>query len=124
VSRDVVITGDALFTQHKLSAQIPQQGGQYVGTVKKNQHQLDADSTITFAPLRAEERAVNYNYRTAATLGEGQDRVEERTIRVTGSATGLCLAVGQSPPYYWPGQLDWCPTLQQPYTRWSIPGIN
>jgi predicted transposase YbfD/YdcC len=84
----VIVTGDALFTQRKLSAQIREQGGHYVWTVKKNQRQLYEDIAIAFAPLRADERAADYDYRTARTLSKGHGRLAARTIRVSSMLAG------------------------------------
>jgi predicted transposase YbfD/YdcC len=83
-----VVSGDAMFTQRALSVQILAAGGDYLWTVKTNQRQLHEDIALAFAPLRADERATDYDYRTAQTLSKGHGRLEERTIRVSSMLAG------------------------------------
>ena len=83
-----LVSGDAIFTQRALSAQIVAAGGAYLWPVKKNQPQLYEDLVIAFAPLRPDERASDYDYRTATSSSKGHGRQEERTIRVTSMLAG------------------------------------
>ena len=50
VLEDRLITGDAIFCQRDLSAEIVQAGGHYLWVVKENQPTLLADIKATFAP--------------------------------------------------------------------------
>lgn len=86
----VVVTGDAMFAQRNLSVQIVAAGGEYVWTVKKNQRQLYEDISLLFAPLRPDERASDFDFRTARTVEKGHGRVEERTIRVSSLLNDYC----------------------------------
>ncbi len=80
--KDKVVTGDAMFTQRDLSAQIVTAGGHYVWTVKDNQPTLRADIERLFgpehvplgsAPLRTDFQSV-----TQTTKGHG--RLETHTL--------------------------------------------
>lgn len=83
-----IVTGDALFAQRTLSAQIIAAGGDYVWTVKGNQPALLDDIRWLFAPLRAEERAADYDWRTARRVSKGHGRLEEREIVVSAALVG------------------------------------
>lgn len=85
---DGVVTGDAMFAQRNLSAQIVAAGGDYIWTVKKNQPELYDDITWLFAPLRPEERASDFDFQTTRTVNKGHGRLEERTLRVSSLLKG------------------------------------
>jgi predicted transposase YbfD/YdcC len=84
----LIFTGDALFAQRNLSAQIVAAGGDYLWTVKGNQPTLRDDIAWLFEPLRAGERAGDYDWRTARAVTKGHGRLEEREIVVSGALVG------------------------------------
>ena len=86
----LIVTGDALFAQRNLSAQIIAAGGDYVWTVKANQPALLDDIRWLFAPLRAGERAQDYDWRSppAPDVTKGHGRLEEREIVVSAALAG------------------------------------
>jgi hypothetical protein len=49
--KDVIITGDAMFTQKEICRTIIDGGGDYFFTVKDNQPALKADIALTFGPV-------------------------------------------------------------------------
>jgi predicted transposase YbfD/YdcC len=84
----VVVTGDALFAQRSLSAQIVAAGGEYIWQVRRNQPELYDDIAWLLAPLRADEQARDYDFRTYTSLDKGHGRLEERRIRVSSMLAG------------------------------------
>jgi len=90
-----VLTGDALYCQQALCAQVVEAGGDYLLIVKENQPTLLADIQQVFAPLTSEEAARTgvhtlqplaiQSYRT---VEKGHGRIEERHIRVTSELAG------------------------------------
>jgi predicted transposase YbfD/YdcC len=95
---DRVLTGDALFCQRDLCAQVCTAGGDYLLTVKANQPALLADLQLFFDPLTAEPAWLRTDLRTAQSLDYGHGRTLER--RTLLASTDL------------PGYLDW-PHLAQ-----------
>ena len=90
-----VLTGDALYCQQALCAQVVEAGGDYLLLVKENQPRLLADIVQLFAPLTAEERARSgvhtvhpLAFQTAQTVEKGHGRLEERQIRVSSELAG------------------------------------
>ena len=83
-----VVSGDAMFAQRRLSAQIVAGAGDYLWTVKKNQPELYDDIAWLFAPLRPDERASDYDFRQACQVDKGHGRLEERTLRVSSLLKG------------------------------------
>jgi predicted transposase YbfD/YdcC len=79
----VVVSGDAIFAQRKLSAQVVEAGGDYIWTVKGNQESLRDDIAWLFAPLREGERAEEFDWRTVQEVRKGHGRIEEREITVS-----------------------------------------
>ncbi len=84
----LIVTGDALFAQRNLSAQIVAAGGDYLWTAKGNQPTLRDDIAWLFAPLRVGEQASDYDWRTAPAVMKEQGRLEEREIVVSGARVG------------------------------------
>jgi predicted transposase YbfD/YdcC len=76
----MVVTGDALFAQRSLSAHIVAVGGDYLWRVKSNQAGLRDEIAWLFAPLRAGERATDFDWRRAREVSKGHGRLEEREI--------------------------------------------
>ena len=89
----VVVTGDAMFAQRNLSAQIVGGGGDYLWKVKENQPELLADIRTLFdPPPPTKSEAPNFALPTdlewASSLNKGHGRVEERTIWVSSALCG------------------------------------
>jgi predicted transposase YbfD/YdcC len=83
-----VVTGDALFAQRNLSTQIIAAAGAYIWQVRRNQRQLYEDIALLFAPLRADERASDFDFSTVTTVDKGHGRLEERTLRTSSLLKG------------------------------------
>src|SRR5215212_8844561 len=90
-----VLTGDALYCQPSLCAQVVEAGGDYLLIVKENQPTLLADIVQVFAPLTVEEqerRGVQTVHplamETYRTVEKGHGRLEERQIRVSSELAG------------------------------------
>lgn len=83
--RGVVVSGDAMFDQRKLSIQIVQAKGDYLWIVKDNQEGLREDIDVLFQPHRklAGTSAPPNDFRTARTAEKGHGRLEKRTITVS-----------------------------------------
>jgi predicted transposase YbfD/YdcC len=91
--RGVVVTGDAMFAQRNLSAQIVRGGGDYLWKVKENQPELLADIRTLFEPPpQTKSEAPNFalpsDLEWASSLNKGHGRVEERTIWVSSALCG------------------------------------
>jgi predicted transposase YbfD/YdcC len=85
-----VLTGDALYCQQALCAQVVEAGGDYLLIVKDNQPTLLADIQQVFAPLSVEEQArtgvhtaIPMRIQTWTSVEKGHGRIEERQIRVS-----------------------------------------
>ncbi len=94
-----VVTGDAMFTQRDLSAQIVAAGGHYVWTVKDNQPTLRSDIERLFgpetvplgsAPLRTDFQSV-----TQTTQGHGRLETQTLTTSALLNATSDWPHLGQ-----------------------------
>jgi predicted transposase YbfD/YdcC len=90
-----VLTGDALYCQQQLCAQVVEAGGDYCFIVKENQATLLADIKQVFAPLSAEEQArsgvhtvIPMAIQTSRTVDKGHGRIEERQIRISSELAG------------------------------------
>ena len=90
-----VLTGDALYCQQALCAQVVEAGGDYLLIVKENQPTLLADIVQVFTPLTAEEAARSGVHavqplaiETYRTVEKGHGRLEERQIRVSSELAG------------------------------------
>jgi predicted transposase YbfD/YdcC len=90
-----VLTGDALYCQQALCAQVVEAGGDYLLIVKENQPSLLADIVQVFRPLTAEEQARTGVHTVQAlpiqisrTVEKGHGRLEERQIRVSSELAG------------------------------------
>lgn len=83
--RRVVVTGDAMQAQRKLSAQIVEAQGDYLWTAKDNQPELREEIALLFAPQQSRPgwSAPPTDFRQATTLNKGHGRLEKRTITVS-----------------------------------------
>lgn len=89
----VVVTGDAMFAQRNLSAQIVGDGGDYLWKVKENQPDLLSDIRTLFEPpsptkSEAPNFALPTDLERAGSVNKGHGRVEERTIWVSSALSG------------------------------------
>ena len=87
--RGRVISGDAMFTQRKLSVQIMAQGGDYLWFVKGNQPTLLGDVEQFFVPPRKAKgwSAPTLPQYIAQTTDNARGRLEKRTITVMNDKT-------------------------------------
>lgn len=90
----VVVTGDAMFAQRNLSAQIVRGGGDYLWKVKENQPELLADIRTLFEPpphtkSEAPNFALPSDLEWARSVNKGHGRIEERTIWVSSALSTL-----------------------------------
>jgi len=90
-----VMTGDALYCQQDVCAQVVEAQGDYLLIVKENQPTLLADIQQVFAPLSEEEQArkgvhtvVPMQIQTYRTVEKGHGRIEERQIRLSSELAG------------------------------------
>ncbi|CAA9395390.1 MAG: hypothetical protein AVDCRST_MAG93-9947, partial [uncultured Chloroflexia bacterium] len=86
-----VLTGDALYCQRNLCAQVVEAGGDYLVVVDDNQPTLKADIEQVFAPpppLAPSHGAIVMEETGAKTVGKGHGRLEEREVRVSGEVMG------------------------------------
>lgn len=83
--RGVVVTGDAMQAQRKLSAQIVEAHGDYVWTAKDNQPELREEIALLFAPQQSRPgwSIPPTDFRQATTFNKGHGRLEKRTITVS-----------------------------------------
>ncbi len=88
--RGVIVSGDAMFDQRKLSVQIVQAGGDYLWTVKDNQEGFHEEIETLFEPHRplAGTSAPRTDFRTACTVEKGHGRLEKRTITTSSLLAG------------------------------------
>ena len=86
-----VVTGDAMFTQRKLSVQIVSQGGDYIWFVKDNQKQLREDVEQFFVPPRKEPgwHIAQLPQRVATSQGKEHGRLEKRTLTLMADESGF-----------------------------------
>jgi predicted transposase YbfD/YdcC len=77
-----VVVGDAMHTQAALSAQIVENGGDYLWPVKENQPKLHAaiERLFTEQEMRPGFHAVSNDFRTATAREKGHGRLETRTL--------------------------------------------
>jgi predicted transposase YbfD/YdcC len=90
-----VLTGDALFCQRALCAQVLAAGGDYLVLVKENQPTLHADIALLFDPPAALGRADLVDRREASTRDRGHGRQQE--VRHLTASTDLTAYLD------WPG---------------------
>jgi predicted transposase YbfD/YdcC len=86
----VVVTGDAMQAQRKLSAQIVDAHGDYVWTAKDNQPELREEIALLFAPQQSHPgwSAPPTDFQQATTFNKGHGRLEKRTITVSSLLAG------------------------------------
>ena len=86
-----VVTGDAMFTQRKLSVQIVSQGGDYIWFVKDNQKQLREEVAQFFVPPRKASgwHIEQLPQRVVTSQGKEHGRLEKRTLTLTADESGF-----------------------------------
>jgi predicted transposase YbfD/YdcC len=79
-----VVSGDAMFTQRKLSVQVTAQGGDYLWFIKDNQPTLLRDVQQFFQPPRTAKGwyIPPPEYHEAKSIDKGHGRLEQRRIQV------------------------------------------
>jgi predicted transposase YbfD/YdcC len=86
-----VLTGDALYCQRAICAQVVEAGGDYLVLVDDNQPTLKADIEQVFAPpppLAPGHGRIVMDERVARTVEKGHGRIEDRTVRVSSELAG------------------------------------
>jgi predicted transposase YbfD/YdcC len=80
--KDKVVTGDAMFTQRDLSAQIVEAGGHYMWTVKDNQPTLRADIERLFGPeyVPLGSAPLRTDFQSVTTTTKGHGRLETHSL--------------------------------------------
>jgi predicted transposase YbfD/YdcC len=88
--RGKVVTGDAMFAQRDLSAQIVAAGGDYAWTVKDNQTELRQDIEFLFQPEKTVKgfSPATKDFRTAQTTEKNHGRIEQRTLTASAELKG------------------------------------
>jgi predicted transposase YbfD/YdcC len=88
--RGVVVTGDAMQAQRKLSVQIVEAQGDSVWTAKDNQPEMREEIALLFQPQQSRPgwSAVPMDLRSATTFNKGHGRLEKRTITVSSLLAG------------------------------------
>jgi predicted transposase YbfD/YdcC len=78
----VVVSGDAMFAQRRLSTHIVEAGGDYFWWVKDNQPTLLADLELLFSDeyVRAGWSVPPVDFTSAATIEKGHGRLEQRVL--------------------------------------------
>lgn len=84
-----VVTGDALYCQHRLFAQIRQAGGDYLVAIKANQPELHREVTLLFT-----DPPPNLRWRTAQQADVHGDRLEVRRLRATAALNAYLATLG------------------------------
>jgi len=81
----VVVSGDAMFAQRRLSSQIVEAGGDYFWWVKANQPTVLADLELLFTDeyVCAGWSAPPVDFTTAFTIEKGHGRLEQRALTVS-----------------------------------------
>jgi predicted transposase YbfD/YdcC len=82
----VLVTGDAMFAQHNLSAQIVEAGGDYCWIVKENQPTLYDDLRLLFGPQPADlpgTSTIPDDFVTVQTVDKAHGRLEERVLTIS-----------------------------------------
>jgi len=80
--RGMIVTGDAMQAQRALSAQIVEQGGDYVWIVKDNQPSLLTDLEVLFEPEPVAEGCAPHptDFKVAEQWAKGHGRLEKRVL--------------------------------------------
>jgi predicted transposase YbfD/YdcC len=88
--RGVVITGDAMQAQRKLSAQLVEAQGDYVWTAKDTHPELREEIALLFAPQQSRPgwSAPPTDFQQATPFNKGHGRLDKRTITVSSLLAG------------------------------------
>lgn len=108
ISRKVV-TADALHTQKALSAQIVEQGGDYVFPVKENQSMLYKNIQQLFAPdiPKPGFGKIQTDFLSAQKVNKGHGRIETRTITTSAMLNAYSTWPGLAQVYRLERQFQW-----------------
>jgi predicted transposase YbfD/YdcC len=104
-----VVTGDAMHTQKRLSAQIVEQGGDYVFPVKENQLGLYKSIQQLFAPEYPKPGfgKIQTDFLTAQKVNKGHGRIETRIITTSEMLNPYSTWPGLSQVYRLERQFQW-----------------
>lgn len=104
-----VVTGDALHTQKALSAQIVQQGGDYVLPVKENQPMLYKNIQQLFAPEYPKPGfgKIQTDFLTTQKVNKGHGRIETRILTTSEMLNPYSTWPGLAQVYRLERQLQW-----------------
>jgi len=104
-----VVTADAMHTQKRLSAQILEQGGNYVFPVKENQLQLYQSIQQLFAPEYPKPGfgKIRTDFLTAQKVSKGHGRLEIRTITTSEMLNSYSTWPGLGQVYRLDRQFHW-----------------
>jgi predicted transposase YbfD/YdcC len=104
-----IITADALHTQKAISAQIIDQGGDYVFPVKENQLHLYQNIQQLFAPdyPRPGFGKIQMDFLTAQKVSKGHGRIETRTITTSEMLNPYSTWPGLAQVYRLERQFQW-----------------
>lgn len=87
--RSRVVTGDALYCQHALCAQIRAQGGHYLFVIKRNQPELFAEVALLF-----DQPPPGVSFPTARSVRTWRSRDEVRTLLVSAALADYLAELG------------------------------
>lgn len=104
-----VVTGDALHTQKALSAQIVEQGGDYVLPVKENQPMLYKNIQQLFAPDYPKPGfgKIQTDFLTTQKVNKGHGRIETRILTTSAMLTAYSTWPGLAQVYRLERQFQW-----------------
>ena len=104
-----VVTGDALHTQRRLSAQILEQGADYVFPVKENQPALYKNIQQLFAPEYPKPGfgRIQTDFLTAQKVNKGHGRIETRIITTSEMLNPYSTWPGLAQVYRLERQFQW-----------------
>lgn len=85
-----IITGDAMYAQRALSAEIVARGGDYLWVVKENQERLHQDIERLFTPDKPKPGfgKITTDFLQAETVHKGHGRIEKRCIQTSALLNG------------------------------------
>lgn len=109
---DLLVTGDAMFTQREICRAIRDGGGDYFFTVKDNQLALNADIALAFGPTSppSAEWSPPSCLRCAQTIEKSHGRIETRRLETAASLAALL-------PPTWSGLAQVCRITRQRIIR-------
>ena len=104
-----IITADALHTQRAISAQIIDQGGDYVFPVKENQLRLYQNIQQLFAPEHPKPGfgKIHMDFLTTQKVNKGHGRIETRILTTSEMLNAYSTWLGLAQVYRLERQFQW-----------------